>query len=524
MSQCAWVAPRDSAPKLFPGPSSGGGTEIAHIFLGLDGAEYKRPYTSIKERIWFNEAGISDQRVETYKKAFEFLGLLYVDDGTIRLTPAGRQITFHLQQLSSGIAPSLLRVLSRYQLKNPTATADGIPEDCDIKPFWAIWKAMRSLDNKLSHDELLRVILKLRRMDELPAAIAKIKQARTEEKYEPKNHKLAESLFGAVGTESPQPETVASYWFSLAGFGGLIIESESRKDSYRYLSPLVFAQLDDVLKEQPPYYPCQTASEWFQYYGAEVVGAATTRILHPKIGDQDAIFLKCKELIDKGSPGIIFSGPPGTSKTWYAEQVALRLAQGDNARIWRIQFHPSYSYEDFIEGYVPKESASGVPVFKIEDKVFVKACLQARENYSRPVVVVIDEITRGDPARIFGELLTYIERRDDSFILPISGREFSIPRNMVILGTMNPEDRSVTELDVALERRFDTIEMEPSVGILEQILTASGMQKSLIEKTKVMFGTLIAFEGIRIGHAYFVHCKDENDLRNLWNNKLLGLA
>lgn len=188
---------------------------------------------------------------------------------------------------------------------------------------------------------------------------------------------------------------------------------------------------------------------------------------------------------------VILYGPPGTGKTYWAEITALDLAAlyqhgipykeltdgqkkeissvgTDNGGTVRICcFHPGYGYEDFIEGYRP-ESVNNQMVFNLRDGIFKKICKKAKANPKFKYYLIIDEINRGDIPRIFGELLTVIEKnkRGKSVILPLSGETFQVPENVFIIGTMNTADRSIALLDTALRRRFGFIELMPDSSVL----------------------------------------------------------
>ena len=200
-------------------------------------------------------------------------------------------------------------------------------------------------------------------------------------------------------------------------------------------------------------------------------------LLESELSDSDDLLLIVQTLLRDGYAGVIFTGPPGTSKTWYAGQIAAKLTDGDPARVRFVQFHPSYQYEDFVEGFVPDEEGEG---FELRPKHLLEMCDQAAQIGEDPCFLVIDELSRSDPARVFGEALTYIEstKRGIAFRLA-SGTEVAIPANLFILATMNEFDRGVDEVDAAFERRFARIQMDPNPAYLDTILTRSGMPDQL---------------------------------------------
>jgi 5-methylcytosine-specific restriction protein B len=237
------------------------------------------------------------------------------------------------------------------------------------------------------------------------------------------------------------------------------------------------------------------------------------------IKKDDKVVLVVRELI-KDYAGIILTGPPGTSKTWYAAQIAAALADRDPARVRFVQFHSSYQYEDFVEGYVPRKDGTG---FELKPKHLLEMCDVARSHKGQTCVMIIDELSRSDPARVLGEALTYIEstKRDQEFHLA-SGNTASIPPNLVFIATMNPMDRGVDEVDAALERRFAKIAMDPSVELLDTLLDESKMEDRLKKPVMTFFRFLLGNSNGRckVGHAYFRAVKTETDLRRLWDHQL----
>jgi len=183
---------------------------------------------------------------------------------------------------------------------------------------------------------------------------------------------------------------------------------------------------------------------------------------------------------------VILYGPPGTGKTFWAERTAKDLASyraygrpfadlddGQRANFDReayvrmCTFHPAYGYEDFLEGYRP-HNPNGQLAYTLSDGIFKRLCHDAARNAASNYYLIIDEINRGDIPRIFGELLTVIEKpkRGRSVHLAVSGANFAVPTNVYLIGTMNTADRSIALLDKALRRRFGFVECMPEPEIL----------------------------------------------------------
>jgi 5-methylcytosine-specific restriction enzyme B len=257
------------------------------------------------------------------------------------------------------------------------------------------------------------------------------------------------------------------------------------------------------------------------------VGASTARREHgsnraddPPLDRRDPRLAEVRDLLEVFG-GVIFSGPPGTSKSYFANKIGAMLA-GDLGRVEFVQFHPSYQYEDFVQGFIPKEEGDG---FELKPKILLQMCREAAEDPDHAYVLVIDELSRADPGRVFGEALTYIEnsKRGLSFKLA-SGEAASIPVNLVILATMNPLDRGVDEVDAAFERRFAKIAMEPDPTLLAGFLDRNGVEDPLRKRLLAFFGKANS-EAKRnplaaIGHTFFIDVEDEQSLQRVWDYQL----
>jgi 5-methylcytosine-specific restriction protein B len=198
------------------------------------------------------------------------------------------------------------------------------------------------------------------------------------------------------------------------------------------------------------------------------------------------------------------------------------LTDGDESRRRFVQFHPSYQYEDFMQGYVPRPDGDG---FLFKDKYFVEMCRTAHESPDKRFVLVIDELSRGDPGRVFGEALTYVERSKRGLQFDLaSGQALTVPSNLVVLATMNPLDRGVDEVDAAFERRFAKIAMEPDREILERRLEQNGVEEYLRRGVLNFFGRANSYAAQTpqgaIGHTYFWNVIDQATLRSVWEHQL----
>lgn len=235
------------------------------------------------------------------------------------------------------------------------------------------------------------------------------------------------------------------------------------------------------------------------------------------------LFLERAELermleIWKAKKNLILQGAPGVGKSFIARRLAYCLMGAkDPNRLQVVQFHQSYSYEDFIRGYRPDGEAG----FSLQDGIFFEFCQRAARDQGRPYVLIVDEINRGNLSKILGELMLLIEHDkrggEWSMRLPYmrpDEPDFFVPKNLYLLGMMNTADRSLSLVDYALRRRFSFVGMEPQFesSKFREHLASIGIPASLADRIVGRMGELnqeIGADrvnlgpGFRIGHSFF---------------------
>lgn len=212
---------------------------------------------------------------------------------------------------------------------------------------------------------------------------------------------------------------------------------------------------------------------------------------------------------------VVLYGPPGTGKTRKALECAnsWKARFGDDS-VALVTFHPSYCYEDFLEGYRPDPMGEG---FTLKDGVFKKFCSAASKDPARSFLMIVDEINRGDVARILGEAITLIEadKRGERFSVTLqqSGEPFFVPKNLYLLGTMNTADKSISLMDLAIRRRFLFFPCYPDPDVLDQS-TAHVREVKGVRLSQMLVGInqRLMEAGIDrdrvLGHSYFMIKKE----------------
>ena len=246
----------------------------------------------------------------------------------------------------------------------------------------------------------------------------------------------------------------------------------------------------------------------------------------------------------------ILFGPPGTGKTWEAVSYAVAIMDDkDHAelvqakdrksikarfeelrqeeRVEFVTFHQNYTYEDFIEGIVPVLKSKNL-LYELRDGVFKRISSRASDHPDERHVLIIDEINRGNIAKIFGELITLIEpskrsgREDEAMVtLPYSQERFSVPDNLYLVGTMNTADRGIALLDTALRRRFDFIEKMPDLDFVEEDIEGvdgQAMLKAMNERITVYLD-----REHQIGHTYLIGVTTIDGLAETFQRRIMPL-
>lgn len=238
----------------------------------------------------------------------------------------------------------------------------------------------------------------------------------------------------------------------------------------------------------------------------------------------------------------ILYGPPGTGKTYNTVSLAVDILEPGKAnwkekkacfdkyiggRIVFTTFHQSMSYEDFVEGIKPDVN-NGQIVYSVKSGIFKSLCERAEKDIQNAYVMIIDEINRGNVSQIFGELITLLEEdkrlgneAELKVKMPYSQKEFGVPKNLYIIGTMNTADRSVEALDSALRRRFCFTEMMPRPELLKE--TIDGI--ALSDVLKIINRRIVVLKDCehQIGHSYFINVKDKLSLKGVFKNNIIPL-
>lgn len=216
----------------------------------------------------------------------------------------------------------------------------------------------------------------------------------------------------------------------------------------------------------------------------------------------------------------VFFGPPGTGKTFCAERLARHLVAGGNGTIHMVQFHPSYGYEDFIEGIRPRATEGGALSYPVVPGRFLEVCAAAAKT-ADPTVLIVDEINRANLSRVFGELMYLLEYRLKDVPLA-SGTRLQVPANLFLIGTMNTADRSIALIDHALRRRFAFIRLPPKTEALGDFheKKESGFDPAGLIAVLGKLNKAIDDPNYEVGVSYFMREDIAEQIADVWQMEI----
>jgi hypothetical protein len=440
-------------------------------------------------------SGAQISRPRRWHKIFERMGLLARSGQRTLVTALGRAIQRadrDLEPQRRSLAQIALPVLSRYQLKNPAdETGDEqYPADCDIHPYWAMLKVADSLDGRLHWDELNRELFRVLKHADLPEVIDRLQAARREADYDPRQGgsaaiRLRDRVYD-VGDDDIRDHH-ATPWFRRAGLGGLLFVNPGGTGSGYWSIP---EDLRDLVRGSvavvPAFRAFDNEEDWLRYLGAGGVAGASGQPTQPSPRGQN----------------LIFFGPPGVGKSYAVAELTA------GADVHRTVFHPEYSNGDFVgvykpvSGHLPSETmiaADGITArprtviyYDFEPGVFARALVAASLEPERHVVLVIEEINRGDCAAIFGDVFQLLDRtpsgksqfgikvhpalgaflRDKGLVANADDTVY-LPSNLSMFATMNTSDQSLFPMDAAFKRRWEwrAVPLETGAGQLLSVVT-----------------------------------------------------
>lgn len=239
--------------------------------------------------------------------------------------------------------------------------------------------------------------------------------------------------------------------------------------------------------------------------------------------DEDLPWLEETVALLREKGQLVFQGPPGTGKTYMAQALA-EFVTGSADKVDVVQFHPSYSYEDFVTGLRPDPALTGH--FALVPGPLVRLAERARSSPGDHFVLLIDEINRANVPAVFGELYYLLEYRDQAITMTYGGELFSLPSNLLVIGTMNTADRSITTLDSAMRRRFYVRDLRPGEqpldGILREHLARRAPELSWLADVLDRVNEVVGDRDFAIGPSFFMgEPPSEQRARRAWDNSVL---
>lgn len=447
-------------------------------FTQLDGHDWNDYRGQAEATGW----GVTDQRIRSYRKMYEKLGLVFKDsENKLRLSRLGtgiRSMEGNLEEerdrIFTQVAKTAISILSRYQLRNPSDNY-GLPETCDVLPCICIWKAMYNLDNKLHFEEMNRVVLQITKMEDLDEAIQKIKHARKQIKsYSTTSEDILHELLGEP-VHTDQPSARIAPWYSFAGWGGLIINQNVDSEGFRHLTPTSIPAIKEIIQNPPKYFEVQSEEEWFSYYigDAAITNEYDTDSISDIISafhqDLAAVGLNYSvEFISRfiasclAKPFVIFTGLSGSGKTKLSQAFARwisasRIDTLSNFEL--VSVGADWTSRDNILGY-----ADALDGNKYVRTQALNVILNATNDSMNPYFLLLDEMNLSHVERYFADILSAIESNEQIFLhSDLVARDSvpptleGLPKNLFIIGTVNVDETTYMFSPKVLDRA-NTIE------------------------------------------------------------------
>jgi hypothetical protein len=507
-----------------------------------------------------SESGLTveDSRLRTYRKMYEQLGLIYQKNGSIalstlghRIASIGKSLVDKKTELLEEAARDAVEILSRYQFKNPVDDrSDELPADYDVFPFWAIWKAMSELDGKLHHEELNRVLMRVEHMTDLSGAIEKISLARSaigdykSADESTLTHHLGERV------ETNQPSARMASWFSIAGWGGLIIDLADN-DGYRLLTAHAKINISDVLQSSPVFFVAHDRESWFDHYiGKQAVVVSATSSVGSLVNIDDIVDIfysdisKSKLLFEKvllcrfltsllAKKFLILTGLAGSGKTKLAEVFAMWLCESpEQCRIAAVG--ADWTSNENLLGYADALQAGQ---YRAPVNGALELIIRASTDIDRPYFLILDEMNLSHVERYFADFLSAME--SDNAPLSLHGAasalalgkqgaslvpaKLALPANLFIIGTVNVDETTYMFSPKVLDRA-NVIEFRATANQMDAFLgSPTGVNLKVLEAQGKAFAT--AFVQRSQADADIATLTDPagNPLTQKFKNDLLGV-